>query len=644
MADSRLLTNAARPTWQRKAVHGKVVSIYYSSQRWFIGIRSAGEVLARSANKSESDAPTDVVWQVCSGPASWHEVEWLTVRLPDKESRFAAFGKILKLSHSAAKEKARADKEALRRSTIAIQNSNPMGIEMAKLKEKFRGEEKDTKIYPRGWSEGVDDTSGEVIYINEFTGDTTAEEPMLPAPPIGYSVETDDESGHVYFHNLETGESQWTHPLGEQTQKKSRRLRSTLPPGRLRSIFTKRSPMKEEEDAAAANALPRGWGSAKNDEGHTYYINEVRIDEDSVWEKPTLPAPPEGWSVAAHEDDVLKCVWTNNETGETSFLHPLGALVVKKRVKKLRLKTLVSLMKKPKKGEDAAAANAVLDSGDAWFYASYLDDTQHGPYTLQQLHDWLKSNDLDADLVVCQGRTGAKMPLYVAIDSHRHDAAGGDADPAVREAGDDNWFYTDADDKNLLQGPHSGAQLQEWVEGGHFALTQLVRNGRTGDLVELASALHVAPAAAGDASAATGTDSDLMGTDDNWFYTDKNDEALLHGPFSVADLQEWVTDGHFALNNFVRNGRTGTPVELSSVLLAEPVAAAGSASRGAASDSTGKDDNWFYVDADDEAVLHGPHNIAELQEWFDGGHLQLTQPVRHGRTGDLVELSSALPS
>jgi len=103
--------------------------------------------------------------------------------------------------------------------------------------------------------------------------------------------------------------------------------------------------------------------------------------------------------------------------------------------------------------------------------------------------------------------------------------------------------------------------------------------------------------------------------DDNWFYTDVDDEALLHGPYTVAELQEWVTGDHFAITDLVRKGRTGTPVELSSVL----DAAAGDASNGAVSDSTGSEDNWFYVDADDEAVLHGPHNIAELQEWFDGG-------------------------
>jgi len=57
------------------------------------------------------------------------------------------------------------------------------------------------------------------------------------------------------------------------------------------------------------------------------------------------------------------------------------------------------------------------------------------------------------------------------------------------------------------------------------------------------------------------------GKDDNWFYTDDDDEALLHGPYSAADLQEWATDGHFALTDLVRKGRNGTPVELSSVLL-----------------------------------------------------------------------------
>ena len=122
------------------------------------------------------------------------------------------------------------------------------------------------------------------------------------------------------------------------------------------------------------------------------------------------------------------------------------------------------------------------------------------------------------------------------------------------------------DDEAVLHGPHSIAELQEWFDGGHLQLTQPVRHGRTGDLVELSSALHAVPAAAGAAIAVTGTVTDLTGKDDDWFYTDVDDKALLHGPYSIADLQAWVTDGHFALADLVRRGQTGAPVELSSVL------------------------------------------------------------------------------
>ena len=285
-------------------------------------------MLARSATKSESIAPTDVAWQVCSGPSSWREEEWLTVQPPDKESAFAAFGSILKLSASAAKEKASADKERmdkLRRSTIA----NPMGLEMAKLKEKFRGEDKE--IYPRGWSEGVDDDTGEVIWKNEFTGDTVREEPKLPAPPVGYSVGT-DESGQVVFNNLETGESQSEHPLGEIQVVQA-------PPGRLKSFFIKRGPTKEEEELAAANALPRGWTAAESDDGHTFYTNKFTGNVEH--EKPSLPAPPEGWHVAVNMEDESKFSWTNIETGELSAKHPLGEEVLPKK-KKLHLKKLVA--------------------------------------------------------------------------------------------------------------------------------------------------------------------------------------------------------------------------------------------------------------------------------------------------------------
>ena len=67
---------------------------------------------------------------------------------------------------------------------------------------------------------------------------------------------------------------------------------------------------------------------------------------------------------------------------------------------------------------------------------------------------------------------------------------------------------------------------------------------------------------------ATGDAADVKreADDDDWFYTDEDDEALLHGPCSIADLQSWAKDGHFALTDLVRRGRTGAPVELSSVL------------------------------------------------------------------------------
>jgi hypothetical protein len=91
-----------------------------------------------------------------------------------------------------------------------------------------------------------------------------------------------------------------------------------------------------------------------------------------VWEQPTLPAEPEGWSVAAEEDDESKFVWTNLETGEEKKEHPEGELVVEKKAKNLRLKALMSRLKKPKKTKEEEYprgwSSAESDEGHTYYH------------------------------------------------------------------------------------------------------------------------------------------------------------------------------------------------------------------------------------------------------------------------------------
>ena len=207
----------------------------------------------------------------------------------------------------------------------------------------------------------------------------------------------------------------------------------------------------------------------------------------------------------------------------------------------------------------------VIRTSDNWFYTDDDDEAVlHGPHTVAELRDWVDGGHFQLTDCVRHGRTGDLVELSSVLHVAPAAAEGTISDSTGK---DDNWFYTDGDDEAVLHGPHTVVELRDWFDGGHFHRTQPVRHGRTGDLVELSSVLHVAPAAA----AAEGTVPDSTGKDDDWFYTNEDDEALLHGPYSVAVLQEWATNGHFPLTDLVRKGRTGTPVELSSVLHAAPM-------------------------------------------------------------------------
>ena len=93
--------------------------------------------------------------------------------------------------------------------------------------------------------------------------------------------------------------------------------------------------------------------------------------------------------------------------------------------------------------------------------------------------------------------TGGNTDGAAGEGGEEEEEAGG-AEDALADSMDsgDNWFYADDDDEDVLHGPYSVAQLQEWVDDGHFAHTDLVRNGRTGELVELAKVAAVVEGAA----------------------------------------------------------------------------------------------------------------------------------------------------
>ena len=178
------------------------------------------------------------------------------------------------------------------------------------------------------------------------------------------------------------------------------------------------------------------------------------------------------------------------------------------------------------------------------------------------------------------------------------DAGHPEADGAAREGGEDeeeaggaentlaesmvsdhNWFYADADDEGVLHGPHSVAQLQEWVDFGHFALTDLVRNGRTGELVELALALHMAPVVAAEEGAAAADEA--------------VDPAVVHP-------RGWSEHSHEG-DTYYNNDHTGETTFTKPTLPAAP--------EGWSVHAHGDDGEYYFEnDADGELQWHHPHD------------------------------------
>ena len=118
------------------------------------------------------------------------------------------------------------------------------------------------------------------------------------------------------------------------------------------------------------------------------------------------------------------------------------------------------------------------------------------------------------------------------------------------------WYYEDDDDSSKLHGPFSLRKLQSWAQSGYFCVTMRVCTGPGSDHVLL-----------GDALARAGLESEAaVEQTGEWFYTDVDDDSVLHGPFSLLKLQEWVDGGHFEVDEIVRSGRDGASVPLSTVL------------------------------------------------------------------------------
>jgi hypothetical protein len=139
-------------------------------------------------------------------------------------------------------------------------------------------------------------------------------------------------------------------------------------------------------------------------------------------------------------------------------------------------------------------ADALTGSADGWYYEPAYDSLdpgsdgqRQGPYTLEQLQQWVDGGHFSLEDTVYEGCDGPHITLGAAFTHHGL----GDAAPAaaVAPVGDatDGWYY-DNDDGSARHGPYTLEALQEWVDGGHFGLEDTVYNGYDGPCTTLRDA------------------------------------------------------------------------------------------------------------------------------------------------------------
>ena len=178
----------------------------------------------------------------------------------------------------------------------------------------------------------------------------------------------------------------------------------------------------------------------------------------------------------------------------------------------------------------------------------------------------------------------------------------------------------------------SSSSIFEVDEGQWFPLVSLDPYRVNGEIIELITSadstssaatrgnplLHDSKNTYANKKARAGVVDDLFdrGTLSEWFYSDVDDESVTHGPFTLHQLSEWLEEGHFELEKEIRMGEDGDPVALGAMC------------------------GWFYLDATDPSVTHGPFTLHQLSEWLEEGHFELEKEIRMGVQNSSITLGS----
>ena len=147
-------------------------------------------------------------------------------------------------------------------------------------------------------------------------------------------------------------------------------------------------------------------------------------------------------------------------------------------------------------------AAALTGNADGWYYDPVdpgSGDGRQGPYTLEQLQQWVGSGHFALEDIVYEGCDGPHIALGAAFAHHGLVDAAAETpavvDTPTSDAAADGWYYDD-DDGSARHGPYTLELLQGWVDGGHFRLADTVYNGYDGPCVTLRDAFASSHAAA----------------------------------------------------------------------------------------------------------------------------------------------------
>ena len=121
---------------------------------------------------------------------------------------------------------------------------------------------------------------------------------------------------------------------------------------------------------------------------------------------------------------------------------------------------------------EASIAPRVDARGKRWFFADHnVPDIVHGPFTLEEYHEWYTGGHFAIDQPIHLGDGGPTIELKEAFQ-------------------EEAWWFADFDGSGSMSGPYALTLLKEWQMEGRVKEDQELRLGESGESTTLLAALH----------------------------------------------------------------------------------------------------------------------------------------------------------